>query len=61
MKGSNHIPWLLGLMVLFTAMRWPGLLPSNFSPVYAICFCAVLYLNGWRGLCRWGYCSSVMW
>ena len=48
MKGSNHIPWLLGLMVLFTAMRWPGLLPSNFSPVYAICFCAGLYLNGWR-------------
>ena len=48
MKGSNHIPWLLGLMVLFTAMRWPGLLPSNFSPVYAICFCAGLYLSGWR-------------
>ena len=48
MKGSNHIPWLLGLMVLFTAMRWPGLLPSNFSPGYAICFCAGLYLNGWR-------------
>ena len=48
MKGSNHIPWLLGLMVLFTAIRWPGLLPSNFSPVYAICFCAGLYLNGWR-------------
>ena len=48
MKGPNHIPWLLGLMVLFTAMRWPGLLPSNFSPVYAICFCAGLYLSGWR-------------
>ena len=48
MKGSNHIPWLLSLMVLFTAMRWPGLLPSNFSPVYAICFCAGLYLSGWR-------------
>ena len=48
MKGSNHIPWLLSMMVLFTAMRWPGLLPSNFSPVYAICFCAGLYLSGWR-------------
>ena len=48
MKGSNHIHWLLSLMVLFTAMRWPGLLPSNFSPVYAICFCAGLYLSGWR-------------
>ena len=35
-------------MVLFTAMRWPGLLPANFSPVYAICFCAGLYLSGWR-------------
>jgi len=44
----RHILWLLGLMVLFTAMRWPGLLPWNFSPVYAICFCAGVYLKGLR-------------
>ena len=48
MRNSNHIPWLLGLLVLFTAMRWPELLPPNFSPVYAICFCAGVYLKGWR-------------
>jgi len=48
MPNSQHIPRLLGLLVLFTAMRWPELLPPNFSPVYAICFCAGAYLNGWR-------------
>ena len=42
------MPLLLGLMALFTAMRWPGLLPWNFSPVYAICFCAGVYFKGWR-------------
>ena len=48
MKGNKHISWLLGLMVLFTFMRWPGLLPWNFSPVYAICFCAGVYFKGVR-------------
>ena len=48
MKSNKHIAWLFGLMVLFTAMRWPGLLPWNFSPVYAICFCAGMYLTGVR-------------
>jgi len=48
MKGKKHIAWLFGLMVLFTAMRWPGLLPWNFSPVYAICFCAGVYFTGVR-------------
>ena len=48
MKGNKHIVWLFGLMVLFTAMRWPGLLPWNFSPVYAICFCAGMYFTGVR-------------
>jgi hypothetical protein len=48
MPNSKHIPWLLGLLVLFSAMRWPELLPPNFSPVYAICFCAGIYLKGWR-------------
>ena len=48
MKGNKHIAWLFGLMVIFTAMRWPGLLPWNFSPVYAICFCAGAYFTGVR-------------
>ena len=48
MKSNKHIAWLFGLMVLFTAMRWPGLLPWNFSPVYAICFCAGMYFTGVR-------------
>ncbi len=48
MKGNKHIAWLFGLLVVFTAMRWPGLLPWNFSPVYAICFCAGAYFTGVR-------------
>ena len=48
MKDNKHIAWLLGLMVIFTVMRWPGLLPWNFSPVYAICFCAGAYFKGVR-------------
>ncbi len=41
----------MGIMALFTAMRWPGLWPDelkNFSPVYAIFFCAGVYFRGTR-------------
>jgi len=49
MSGNHkHVSWLLGLIVIFTLMRWPGLLPWNFSPVYAICFCAGVYFKGIR-------------
>ena len=53
MKTKPHCKtWiLLGLMALFTAMRWPGLWPDTlkgFSPVYAIFFCAGLYFRGWQ-------------
>jgi hypothetical protein len=48
MKRHRNTWILLGLMALFTALRWPGLLPPNFSPVYAICFCAGVYFKGWR-------------
>ncbi len=48
MRDKPNMPLLLGLMALFTAKRWPGLLPWNISPVYAICFCAGVYFNGWR-------------
>ena len=53
MRDKPNMPLLLGLMVLFTAMRWPGLWPDelkNFSPVYAIFFCAGVYF---RGSCAW--------
>ena len=48
MKDQKQIWMIVLLMVAFTAMRWPELLPANFSPVYAICFCAGVYLRGWR-------------
>ncbi len=48
MKTPRHIAVLLGLLALFTLMRWPGLLPWNFSPVYAICFCSGVYFKGPR-------------
>ena len=50
MKTPRHILILFGLLALFTLMRWPGLLPWNFSPVYAICFCAGVYFKGRRAL-----------
>jgi len=49
MKLDRNTWILLGLMTLFTTMRWPGLWPDelkNFSPVYAIFFCAGVYFRG---------------
>ena len=34
---------VLGLLAV---CRWPGVLPPNFSPVYALAFCAGVYLPG---------------
>lgn len=34
------------LLALLALSRWPGLLPPNFSPVYALAFCAGVYLPG---------------
>lgn len=48
MKQDRNGWIVLGLMVLFVAIRWPELLPSNFSPVYAIFFCAGVYFKGAR-------------
>lgn len=39
---------LTGLMALFTALRWPELLPWNFSPVYAIFLCAGVFFKDRR-------------
>ncbi|HWD18508.1 MAG TPA: DUF6580 family putative transport protein [Verrucomicrobiae bacterium] len=49
----NKKVWLAVAMVaVFAVSRWPGLTPPNFSPAYAIAFCAGLYLPGavgWYG------------
>lgn len=37
-KWNKWLPYLF--MVLVAVSRWPGLLPNNFSAVYALCFCA---------------------
>jgi hypothetical protein len=34
------------LVGLLAVCRWPGLLPPNFSPAYALVFCAGVYLPG---------------
>ena len=39
-------------LVLLAACRWPGLLPPNFSPVYALVFCAGAFWPG-RGGWQW--------
>lgn len=42
------LPWVF--LVLIALSRWPGLLPSNFSAVYALMFCAGALLPQRRGL-----------
>lgn len=42
---SARISALL-LLALLALSRWPGLLPPNFSPVYALAFCSGVYLPG---------------
>ncbi len=42
--------WLPGLFLALVALsRWPGLFPQNFSAVYALMFCAGVYLRGAMG------------
>lgn len=50
MKERLHqlLPWLFALVVALS--RWPGLLPLNFSMVYALMFCAGVFFPGNRGL-----------
>ena len=45
---NKHI-WPVLLIVLIVLSRWPGLMPPNFSVVYAFVFCAGLYLPGRLG------------
>jgi hypothetical protein len=47
-KEKLALPLLL--LVVFALTRWPGLMPENFSAVYAIALCAGIYLPG-----KWGW------
>lgn len=49
MKERLHqlLPWVFAAVVALS--RWPGLLPPNFSLVYALMFCAGVFFPGRRG------------
>ena len=55
MKKNVLLPLLL--IAVFALSRWPGLMPPNFSPAYAIVFCPGLYLPGKLG---WGVPLAVL-
>jgi hypothetical protein len=44
-KAKHGLP--LVLLVVLALTRIPGVLPHNFSPVYALLFCAGVYFSGW--------------
>ena len=47
---KKKLAWSLLLLVVFVVLsRWPGLMPANFSAVYAVLFCAGLYVPGVAG------------
>jgi hypothetical protein len=43
-KWNRWLPFIFLALVAFS--RWPGLFPPSFSAVYALAFCAGVYLNG---------------
>lgn len=51
MKFWNQIGLPLLLIVVFALSRWPGVMPDNFSAVYALVFCAGVFLP--RKLAWW--------
>ncbi|MBN8248328.1 MAG: hypothetical protein J0L84_12915 [Verrucomicrobia bacterium] len=44
---QRWLPWIFGAVMALT--RWPGLMPPNFSAVYAFVFCAGALIPGPRG------------
>ena len=46
MKLATKITLAVLLLALLALSRWPGLFPPNFSPIYALAFCAGVYLPG---------------
>jgi hypothetical protein len=45
-KEKSNIWLAVVLMGAFAVTRWPGLMPPNFSAVYAMAFCAGLFFRG---------------
>jgi hypothetical protein len=43
-KWNRWLPFIF--LVLVALSRWPGLFPPSFSAVYALAFCAGVYLSG---------------
>jgi hypothetical protein len=46
---KKNIAWPVLFLLVLALSRWPGLMPANFSAVYAMVFCAGLYLPGLAG------------
>lgn len=47
MKSNIWLPVLF--VIVFSFTRWPGLMPLNFSAVYALAFCGGVYFPGkWK-------------
>jgi hypothetical protein len=46
---KKNIAWPVLFLLVLALSRWPGLLPANFSAVYAMVFCAGLYVPGVAG------------
>ena len=49
MKRHWHLILPLLLVLACMATRWPGVLPYNFSAVYALAFCGAIYFQGKLG------------
>jgi hypothetical protein len=50
MNGKRNVWLAAALLIVFAITRWPGLLPPNFSAVYALVFCAGVFFRtraGW--------------
>lgn len=50
MNGKRNVWLAASLLIVFAITRWPGLMPPNFSAVYALVFCAGVFFRtraGW--------------
>lgn len=43
---NSHLGLAIALMIVFALARVPGIMPENFSPAYALAFCAGVYFPG---------------
>src|SRR6185369_443042 len=49
MKDRRQVWLAAAFMIAFAITRWPGLMPPNFSAVYALMFCAGVFYRGRAG------------